>query len=125
MKIKIKAPHSEYETVIDPGVSEVDITEAFIGVRLIHEGNALCVSMRDDGFEINLNGTWYHTHHGKIVMMNVSIPETPKCDGCGATENVLRYENSGAFLYVGDYMFLCNACLGVLNSVAQTRRNNA
>ena len=52
-KIKLSTPNSDYNTIIDTDVMDVEITESYLGVRFISDsGKTLSVSMRDDGFEI-------------------------------------------------------------------------
>ena len=51
--ITIKQPGGPYNATLDTGAMDVDIREAFLGVRFITEsGRTLSVSMRDGGFEI-------------------------------------------------------------------------
>lgn len=53
MKITISNPDNEYRTFIDTDVSDVLITEAYIGPKFVSsDGEELNVSMRDSGFEI-------------------------------------------------------------------------
>ena len=123
MKIKIKTPDTPYDITLDPGVNEVDILEPHIGVRIINGSRWMSVSARDDGFEIHFDGAWYDTHSGEIKKTYTPLPEKDKCDGCGTTENVLRYENAGTFVLYSSYVLLCDGCLKVLNSVALTKRD--
>lgn len=59
-KITIKEPNTSYKTykaVVDTEVMNVEIRDAFLGVRfLTKEGEQLSVSMRDGGFEVRYSG---------------------------------------------------------------------
>jgi len=62
MKITITADPDFEPTTIHPGVSDVDITEAFLGVRFTTEDGAhLAVCMRDDGYEVRYWGDGFES----------------------------------------------------------------
>lgn len=71
-KIKLKVKDSPYETRIDTDVMDVEITEAFLGVRFVTaDGKTLSVSIRDGGFELQASyGTQialdFEKRHSKI-----------------------------------------------------------
>lgn len=57
MKITISEPNGPYDCEVDTGVMRVEIRDAFIGPMFITgSGQNLVVMMRDDGFEVMLNG---------------------------------------------------------------------
>lgn len=52
-KIKLSVPNSPYSTQLDTEVMNVEIREAYLGVKFIApNGRTLSVSMRDEGFEL-------------------------------------------------------------------------
>lgn len=52
-KITLCEPKRPYNCTIDTGVMNVEIKEAFLGVRFISDsGEKLSVCMRDGGFEV-------------------------------------------------------------------------
>lgn len=53
----MREPDGPYQAEVDPGVMEVEIREAFVGLGLVSpDGQRLSVCMRDGGFEVRHNG---------------------------------------------------------------------
>ena len=68
MKIKINDPDTQYGATVDTHVSEVIITECYLGVRFEADpGERLVVCMRDGGFEIKYAGRWWSFLGGVVA----------------------------------------------------------
>ena len=52
-KILLRLPEGPYRAIIDTEVMDIEIHEAFLGVKFVSPiGKTLSVSMRDGGFEL-------------------------------------------------------------------------
>ena len=59
MKIDIAEPHGPYNCVLDTGVMDVVIKDAFKGAMFVSpDGEILTVSMRDSGFEVGYSANF-------------------------------------------------------------------
>ena len=56
--ITLKTPGTGYTTVIDTGVSEIEIKENFLGISMItEEGSTMSIVQRDFGFEFQCDNS--------------------------------------------------------------------
>lgn len=70
-KIKLSEPNGPYSCTIDTDVMNVELRNAFLGIKFVTEdGEMLSVSMRDQGFEIGYftDGTeqWFSLNVGEV-----------------------------------------------------------
>jgi len=66
-KIVVSAPHGPYQAKIDTQVMDVEIQEAYNGVKFTTlDGTAIVISQRDGGFELMYNTTPPLIHKGVI-----------------------------------------------------------